>query len=108
MSKNKFATQSTTAASHRYDPNRNVAGNAGDRNITTCMRTYGIGPTSPEKTVWWKVDLGGEYNIYSVSIKFKNYPVYGIFLFEFFLLSISNSCTFHTMKCINIASTRSF
>ena len=36
------------------------------------MRAKPIGPTSPEKTVWWRVDLGGLYNIYSVNILFKN------------------------------------
>mgnify|MGYP003692496645 CR=1 FL=1 len=44
------------------------------------MRTEAIGPTSPYKTVWWKVDLGGVYNIYSVNILFKNYIGYGMYL----------------------------
>ena len=55
------------------------AGNAVDRNITTCMRTDAIGVNSPDQTVWWKVDLGGVYNIYSVNIVFKNYEGDGIF-----------------------------
>ena len=76
MSKNKVATQSTTA----YSPtDAYIAGNAVDRDITTCMRTEVIGNTSTEKTVWWKVDLGGVYNIYSVNILFKNYDGYGMY-----------------------------
>nr|XP_022305554.1 multiple epidermal growth factor-like domains protein 10 isoform X2 [Crassostrea virginica] len=40
------------------------------------MRTKPIGPNALDRTVWWKVDLGGVYNIYSVSILFKNYDGY--------------------------------
>ena len=54
------------------------AGNAVDGNITTCMRTDAIGVNSHDQTVWWKVDLGGVYNIYNVNIVFKNYGGYGI------------------------------
>ena len=74
LSINKVATQSKTA------PPTNVftAGNAVDRDITTCMRTEGIGLTNPDKAEWWKVDLGGVYNIYSVKILFKNYAGFGI------------------------------
>lgn len=36
------------------------------------MRTKLIGTTSPDKTVWWKVDLGAVYNIYSVDISLNN------------------------------------
>ena len=43
------------------------------------MRTGPIGPNSPYKTAWWKVDLGGVYNIYSVNILFKNYDGYGMY-----------------------------
>ena len=84
LSKNKVAEQSTEAIppiNTINDPNRYVAGNAVDRNVTTCMRTEAIGPRSPYKTVWWKVDLGGVYNIYSVNILFKNYDEYGIFIY---------------------------
>lgn len=50
-----------------------------DGNTATCMRTKDIGVNSPEKTVWWKVDLGGVYNIYSINILFKYYYVdYGM------------------------------
>ncbi|XP_078327619.1 receptor-type tyrosine-protein phosphatase alpha-like [Crassostrea virginica] len=62
------ASQSKTYAGKGYG-----AGNAVDKNTTTCMRTDHIGQNSPDKTVWWKVDLGGVYNIYSVNILFKNY-----------------------------------
>ena len=76
LSKNKVATQSTTSPSPT-DAYR--AGNAVDRNTTTCMRTELIGKNSPDKTVWWKVDLGRAYNIYSVNILFKNYNGYGMY-----------------------------
>lgn len=54
------------------------ANHAVDRNTTTWARTYDIGSTSKYKTVWWKVDLGEVYNIYNVTILFKNYDGYGI------------------------------
>nr|XP_022306102.1 receptor-type tyrosine-protein phosphatase epsilon-like [Crassostrea virginica] len=76
LSKNQVATQSTTSPPDPTNHITYVAGNAVDRDITTCMRTEVIGPTSQEKTVWWKVDLGGVYNIYSVNILFKNYHEY--------------------------------
>ena len=78
LSKNKVSEQSPKIEPSQIDPNRYVAGNAVDRNVTTCMRTKTIGPNSPYKTVWWRVDLGGVYNIYSVNILFKNYDGYGI------------------------------
>ena len=86
LSQNKIATQSATAASPTNAPNRYVAGNAVDRDITTCMRTDGIGIVSPYKSEWWKVDLGGVYTIYSISIIFKNYQGYGI-AFSYLTLS---------------------
>ena len=63
MSKDKVATQSTTFPPPPNDADKNIAGNAVDRDITTCMSTELIGPNSPDQTVWWKVDLGGVYNI---------------------------------------------
>ena len=75
MSKNKVATQSTTTLSSNDDF---IAGNAVDRDITTCMRTDPIG-TSSAKTMWWMVDLGRVYSIYSVDILFKNYDGYGMY-----------------------------
>ena len=73
MSFQKNATQSTEA----WPLDLYKSGNAVDRDVSTCMRTQPIGPTSPYKTVWWKVDLGGVYNIYSVNILFKSYDEYG-------------------------------
>lgn len=54
-----------------------TADNAVDRNTMTCTRTQTIGPNSDFKTVWWKVDLGRLYNIYSIDIIFKSYENYG-------------------------------
>lgn len=68
LSYNKSATQSHTFKGTIYE-----AGRAVDRNTTTCMRTLEIGTTSYYKTVWWKVDLGGVYSIYSINILFRNY-----------------------------------
>lgn len=53
------------------------AGNAVDRKTRTCMRTKEIGRSSLDKTVWWKVDLGGLYSIYNVNIIFENYDGLG-------------------------------
>ena len=74
MSYKKNASQSPTYPGTMYG-----AENAVDRNITTCMRTNEIGQNSPYKTVWWRVDLGGVFNIYSVNILFKNYNGYGMY-----------------------------
>lgn len=71
LSYKKNAIQSSTRNGPFY------AENAVDRNNMTCMRTYPIGPNSPEKATWWKVDLGGLYSIYSVNIQFKIYESYG-------------------------------
>lgn len=57
------------------------ASKAVDRNTATCMRTLPIGRNNPEKTVWWKVDLGGVYSIQSVNIVFANYDGYGVFFY---------------------------
>lgn len=43
------------------------------------MKPHDIGITSEYKTVWWKVDLGGVYNIYSITILFKRYNGYGMY-----------------------------
>ena len=79
MSKNKVATQSKTYTATEGDVPQYVAGNAVDRDITTCTRTEQIGLTSRDQTVWWRVDLDGVYNIYSVNILFKNYYGYGMY-----------------------------
>lgn len=68
LSLNKVATQSHIYLGIGYDAN-----NAVDGNTATCMRTKAIGPNNPDKTVWWRVDLGGLRNIYSISVLFKNY-----------------------------------
>nr|XP_022311777.1 multiple epidermal growth factor-like domains protein 10 [Crassostrea virginica] len=68
LSYNKDASQSQTFPGPGYGAERAV-----DGNTATCMRTDIIGSNSFYKTVWWKVDLGGMYNIYSVSVLFKNY-----------------------------------
>ena len=73
LSFQKNATQSTEA--WYYDLYK--AGNAVDRNVSTCMRTEPIGTSSVDKKVWWKVDLGGVHNIYSVNILFRSYDGYG-------------------------------
>lgn len=54
------------------------ASNAVDGNTETCIRTDPIGLTDPEETVWWKVDRGREYSIYSINILFKSYKNYGL------------------------------
>lgn len=74
LSYNKTATQSITFTGIEmlYD-----AGNAVDRKTLTCTRTRDIGRSSPFKTMWWKVDLGGRYSIYSINIIFKNYDGLG-------------------------------
>lgn len=43
------------------------------------MRMQAIGPTSSEQSMWWKVDLGGFYNVYRITIMFKNYEEYPSF-----------------------------
>ena len=80
LSKNKVATQTTTHGATSSVEYKYVAGNAVDSDITTCMRTHPIGKLCVDRTVWWRVDLGGVYNIYSVNVKFKNYDGYGIIL----------------------------
>lgn len=73
MKCDKAATQSHTFYGGTfYDAN-----NAVDGNIVTCLRTEEIGRNDPDKTVWWKVNLGDLGNIYSISILFKNYNGFG-------------------------------
>nr|XP_034322549.1 multiple epidermal growth factor-like domains protein 10 [Crassostrea gigas] len=52
------------------------ASKAVDRNPLTCMRANAVGQTSEDKIVWWKVDLGGIYRIYSINILFRSYDGY--------------------------------
>ena len=90
LSDHRNATQSTT---HQGAPDQYKAGNAVDRDVTTCMRTIPIGQNSPDKTVWWKVDLGEIYSIYNVSIRFKNYDGYGNYV-SFWIDSLMFVLTF--------------
>lgn len=81
-----MATQSHTAIDNTAAGAE--AGNAVDRNTATRMRTNPIGYNTPDKTVWWKVDLGGVYSIQSITVLFKNYNGYGVFLL------ISKACNY--------------
>lgn len=74
-----MASQSSTMLGIHYD-----ASYATDRNTSTCMRTLEIGHNSPYITVWWKVDLGEVYNIYSIDIVYRNYIKYGIYSYIHF------------------------
>nr|XP_034321733.1 uncharacterized protein LOC105331044 [Crassostrea gigas] len=68
ISYKKVGTQSHTYPGTGYDASKAVDGNR-----KTCMRTEAIGSNSADKMVWWKVDLGGIYNIYDINILFKTY-----------------------------------
>ncbi|XP_056003695.1 uncharacterized protein LOC130049752 [Ostrea edulis] len=50
-----------------------AANNAVDRNVGSCVRTEAFGINSQDKTMWWFVNLGNIYSIYSVRILFKDY-----------------------------------
>lgn len=79
ISHNKIATQSHTNDDN--DASRAVDGNTG-----TCMQSKPIGRSSPDTTVWWKVDLGEDYNIYSINIQFRNYDGYGLCFYNIYIL----------------------
>nr|XP_034321698.1 receptor-type tyrosine-protein phosphatase epsilon isoform X3 [Crassostrea gigas] len=68
LSYKQYATQLHTSIGNLYD-----ASNAVDRNPSTCTRTLPIGHNNPNKTVWWRVDLGGIHSIYKINIVFKDY-----------------------------------
>lgn len=88
LSCNKSAIQS-----HTYTGwSRYYASSAVDRNTSSCMRTMEIGRNAIQRTVWWKVDLGREYSVYSISILFKNYNGYGIYF------CLKESATFQTPR----------
>lgn len=80
ISHNRIATQSHTN-------NNNYASRAVDGNQATCMQTYaiGVGNSNLHKSVWWKVDLGRDYSIYSINIQFRNYDGYGLWDFFYHL-----------------------
>lgn len=71
-----------------------AASNAVDRDIATCTRADEIGMNALDKTTWWKVDLNGTFNIFSINILFKNYENYGMYHFN---------CT-HSESCYLYAS----
>ena len=75
--KDDLSYKKDASQSHTFKGTGYGAQNAVDGDKATCMRTKDIGPNSQDKTVWWRVDLGGVYNIYSVNILFKNYDEYG-------------------------------
>ena len=77
--KDNLSFKKDASQSHTYSGSGYGAELAVDGNTATCMRTNAIGTHSPDKTVWWKVDLGGVYNIYSVKILFKNYNGHGMY-----------------------------
>lgn len=58
-------------------PNIYDAKNAVDGNKTTCMRTKDIGTTPSNNNdnhyTWWRVNLGGIYNVYNIRIQFRDY-----------------------------------
>lgn len=74
-----MATQSHTTIDKT--PTGTGAGNAVDRNKATCTKTRPIGINSPDKTVWWKVDLGGVYSIRSINMLFKNFDGNGVLFY---------------------------
>ncbi|XP_061185193.1 protein draper-like [Saccostrea echinata] len=53
-----------------------IASNAVDRDLSTCTRSMYIGENSITNTVWWRVDLGKIFSIYSINVVFKNYGGY--------------------------------
>lgn len=75
LSYKKVASQAHSYTSLTYFN----ASDAVDGNTETCTKTKSIGSTDLDKTVWWKVDLGGVHSIYSISILFKNYEGYGMY-----------------------------
>ncbi|XP_062617125.1 protein draper-like isoform X2 [Saccostrea cucullata] len=71
-----------------------ISANAVDRDKSTCTRNTEIGRLSNTKTVWWRVDLGAVYSIYSINVLFKNYNGYELRQrgrFAGFFLYLSNS-----------------
>lgn len=76
LSKDKVASQSPTLIGLYYN-----ASYAVDRDISTCMRSNEFGISAPDDSTWWKVDLGGIRNIYSIHILFLNYKNHGKYQF---------------------------
>lgn len=82
----------TATQSHNYVGTGSDASNAVDGNIATCMKSNGIGTNDPDKTVWWKVDLGRLYSFNSINIQFKNYDGYGV---HYYYTTMQLSDNFH-------------
>lgn len=57
----------------RFDVNNVV-----DGNLVICMRICLIGINVFDCIMWWKVDFGRVYIIYSINILFKSYDGYGM------------------------------
>ncbi|XP_061185209.1 uncharacterized protein LOC133193268, partial [Saccostrea echinata] len=54
-----------------------ISSNAVDRDESTCAGSSVIGGSyAVEKSVWWKVDMGDIYSIYSINILFKDVTGY--------------------------------
>lgn len=51
--------------------------NVVDGNLVICMRICLIGICEFDCIMWWKVDFGWVYIIYSINIMFKSYDGYG-------------------------------
>lgn len=85
ISDNKIATQSHNY--YIYDASRAVDGNTG-----TCMKTepIGVGTGFSYRAVWWKVELGAVYRIYSINIQFKNYDGYGLYFYTTYIITWYN------------------
>lgn len=73
LSFQKVASQSSTWYGYIHN-----ASYAVDRNTSTWARMLEMGRSSLTKTAWWKVDLGGVYNIYSINVLFKLWDGYGM------------------------------
>jgi hypothetical protein len=71
LSKDKDAIQSKTRLCS--PTSQCLAKNAVDRIYSTCMNADAFGILTPYKTMWWSVDLGAVYSIYSINVVFKDY-----------------------------------
>lgn len=86
MSSDDLAFNKTASQSHQTIGQKERANDAVDGNAETCAKTDDIGRNSLRSKVWWKVDLGKMYSIYSINILFKNYDGYGMY-FRYFNFS---------------------
>lgn len=88
LSFKKDASQSPIIPDSQY---KYLASNAVDGNKDTCMRTNDIGTTALHKSTLWKVDLGGVYSIYDISVLFKNYEGFGKYINDCKPVSLDSS-----------------